>query len=223
MYSDDLNFLTNLFIFRGVESETLLKILSEINPELICYSSKDVIFEPQDYEHKIGFVLSGECQIERVKEDGNTIPLNSVKPSDSFGILAVLSREEKFPTRIIAKKASDILFIKDTDFYLMINKYPMISMNVIDFLASKIAFLNDKIATFASDSVEEKLQKLLLSEYKKHGEAFPFNCKKSAETLNIGRASLYRAITALCDNGIIKLENKKIYILDPLGLERKKK
>ena len=137
--------------------------------------------------------------------------------------MAVLSKEEEFPTRITAKKATKILFIRKDDVLRIIRKYPEIAMNVIEFLAAKVEFLNGKVATFSADTVEEKLRSFLLTEYRKSGPTFSFNCKKSAEAINAGRASLYRALTSLTESGIIKLKNKKIYILDPSGLERNQK
>ena len=106
----------------------------------------------------------------------------------------------------------------------MIESSSAVAMNVIRFLAGKIDFLNQKIATFSSDTVEDKLANFLLNEHKKHGSnEFLLNCKRTAEAISAGRASLYRAIASLTDAGIIKLENKKIIILDPQGLERKTK
>ena len=43
---------------------------------------------------------------------------------------------------------------------------------------------------------------------------------KTADKLGVGRASLYRALDSLADSGVIKLETKKIFIIDPKGLER---
>ena len=94
-------------------------------------------------------------------------------------------------------------------------------MNIIEFLTEKINFLNDKIAAFSGGSVEEKLAShILLLSKKNNSLEFDFNKKKSAEALNCGRASLYRAISALESAGYISLDNKKIIINDPEGLER---
>ena len=97
-------------------------------------------------------------------------------------------------------------------------------MNVIKFMSKKIRFLNEKVATFSSPTVEEKLCNYILAEYKKYGEReICFNCKKTADATSSGRASIYRAIGSLAERGIIKFESKKIFILDPYGLERNSK
>ena len=218
------DFLSSVFLFNEVSRETVADILKTITPEIKLYAHKEEIYTPLDYEHKIGFLIKGECTVERIKNDGNSVPLNTLKPGQSFGIMTVLSCDEEFPTRIVAKRESEILFISKEDALKLINSYPKIAMNVISFLTKKICFLNSKIATFSSATVEEKLSNYILSEYKRiDSEVIPFNCQKSAAAISAGRASLYRAINALSDEGIIRLENKKIYILDLKGLERNSK
>ena len=81
--------------------------------------------------------------------------------------------------------------------------------------------MNDKVAAFSGGCVEEKLASYLLGLKRKYRSCeFDFNKKKSAEALNCGRASLYRAIASLETEGYISFENKKIHINDPEGLER---
>ena len=218
------DFLSTVFLFQEVEKEAIADIISKITPEIKLYAHKEVIYTPCDYEHKLGFIIKGECTVERIKSDGNAVPLNTLKRGQSFGIMTILSCDDEFPTRVVAKRDTEILFLSKNDTLRLINSYPRIAMNVISFLSKKICFLNGKIATFSSSTVEEKLSNYILAEYKKRGsDVIPFNCQKSAAAISAGRASLYRAISALSDSGIIKLENKKIYILDLNGLERNSK
>ena len=105
----------------------------------------------------------------------------------------------------------------------LISIEPDVSMNVIKFLAGRVSFLNKKIATLSNTSAEEKLSVFLLEQYREHGAEFSINCKKVSEALSLGRASLYRALKQLEDEGTIKYDTKKIYINDPKGLERNTK
>ena len=221
MSKKNVEILLDTFIFSSISRKDALNILSEINYEVKSFSHGDSIYSPSHYEKKIGFVLSGECVINKLKSDGSLVPLNTIKPGDSFGILAVLSCKDEYPTQIVASRNSEILFIPQNDFLSILKKNSEVAMNVISFLSEKISFLNSKISTFASDNVEQKLANYIISEYKKNLKTeFPFNCKKTAESLNVGRASLYRAINSLSKAGYINLINKKIYILDLNSLER---
>lgn len=221
MKLDILGFFTEVFLFDSVKPETLSNLIDDISPEIKEFSHREIIYSPNDYEKKIGFIVRGECIVEQLKSDGKAVPLNVLRRADSFGIMAVLSDEGEFPTRITAVKDSTVVFITNEKLLLILKKYPAVAMNLIYFLSAKIAFLNKKISTFTSVTVEDKLANFLLQEYRRLDSfEIPFSCQKAAKSINAGRASLYRAITALSESNIIKLENKKIYILNPQGLER---
>ena len=218
---DALDFLSETFLFRGIPKEKSLKRIEQINVEKRCFAADETIFRPDSYQKKIGFVLSGECYVERKKCDGTSIPLNLLKKGDSFGILALFSEVDEFPTSIRAKKASCVVFIPQEDLQSLIRKDSEIAINVIKFMSGRISFLNSKLTTFSSDNVCQRLAHFIFTEYKRTGETvFPINCKRTSEALNVGRASLYRNLEDLAHEGIIKFENKKIYITDLEGLER---
>ena len=216
-------FFSEVFLFSGLPEDKLRAALSECEPELRDYARGEAIYAPDNYEKEIGFIYLGECEIKRRKADGTEVVLNTLKSGDSFGILAVLSNEEEFPTEISARVLSEVFFIKKSKLLRVIRHYPTIAMNVINFLAKKVSFLNEKIATFSSESVEEKLRRFLLQEYEKCGATeFSLNCKKCSEAISAGRASVYRGLDSLVKSGFIKYENKIITILDLDGLERTK-
>ncbi len=221
MNEEIITFFKSTFLFSGMSDAAVLTAMKDITPEYRMYAAKECIYSPTDYDRKLAFVLSGECNIERIKSDGGKVPLNTVSAGGSFGIVAVLTDTEEFPTEVSAKTKCEIIMIQKHEVKELIFKNPVVCENLISFLAGRISFLNKKIATFASDSVEEKLTNFLLNEAERRRACeFPFNAKKTAEAINSGRASLYRAIASLTDKGIITLVDKKIFINDLKGLER---
>lgn len=197
----------------------LEKIISTVTIEDMDFKKGEVIFSPTNHPEKIAFIASGECIVERVRTS-DTIPLNILKKSDSFGILSIFSSGEEYPTRIKALTPARVLFINKDDIVGLVKRYSQIAMNVIGFLSGRIEFLNKKIAAFSGKSVEERLATYLLEKKKLHGCEFSFSPTAVALTLNVGRASLYRAIDSLTKLGYIKSETKKIVIICPEGLER---
>ncbi len=196
------------------------KILTFANPEIKQFERGECIFSPEKTDTKVGFVLSGECEVKHLRKDKSFVLLNTISAPESFGILSVFSEEEDYPTYIFARKNAAVLFFSKQDIHLMIEKSPDVSKNVIAFLAKKIMFLNKKVSTYSGASVEEKLSGFLYSEYEKYGEEFSLNCKRCSEALGVGRASVYRAIDALVSEQIIMFSNKKIKIISPQRLER---
>lgn len=218
--TDYSKFLKSTFLFKEVDERDITALLNSVSQEERSYRRAELIFSPDDFERKLGFVLSGECTVGRLS-GGSFVPLNTLHAGDSFGILSVFSVRDEFPTLIKAKSACTVLFFSAEATRSLVQSNPTVSMNVIEFLARKISFLNDKIAAFSGGSVEAKLAGYILELKKKHDSlTFDFNKKKSAEALNCGRASLYRAIASLEEGGYVSFESKKIIINDPKGLER---
>lgn len=214
------DFLSETFLFSGMRHQSIESITRAIDPTPRRFSRGEIIYSPKSYEKKIGFVLSGECEVCRERA-GEFLPLNTIFPRSSFGITAIFADTDEFPTIVRAKKDSEIIFISDAELNVLMKKYPKISQNIIKFLSNRIVFLNQKVDTFSGSTVEKKLAKFLLSEYKRtQCDSFPISCTKTAEKLAIGRASLYRALSSLEEDGFIKFENKIIIIESPCGLER---
>lgn len=214
------SFFTKTFLFTGISEQETKKILSGIDFRISEYKRGDTVYSQEVFYSKIGFILEGACSVCQKKAGGRAVPLNVLEKYQSFGISAVLSLEDSFPTEITAKKETKIIFISRDDFINAIHENGLVAMNVINFLAGRIKFLNKKIATFSLDGCEQRLSRVILAEYERLGESeFSLNCKKTAEELNIGRASLYRSIKELCSAGYIEYENKKIIIKDPIGLK----
>lgn len=214
------SFLKKTFLFKGIDEDDIDRLIKNARIEEISYQRADVIYSPEDFEKKIGFVYRGECTVGR-QSGGAIVPLNTVKEGESFGIVAVFSDRDEFPTLVTAKAPSTVIFFSADDVHKLVRLDSRIALNVIEFLTAKINFMNDKVAAFSGGCVEEKLASYLLGLKRKYGSSeFDFNKKKSAEALNCGRASLYRAIASLESEGYISFENKKIHINDQEGLER---
>ncbi len=215
------NALEGLFLFDGIAPSNYIKIVEKYSPAVCEYSKGDIIFSKEEHREVVGFVLSGECEVHRPRGERDVI-LNTLLPKSSFGILSVFSNED-YPTKIFARKNTAVLFFSKNDILNMCEEEPIISLNIIKFLSERIAFLNKKIAAYTGSSVEEMLATFLYNEYKKRGDSFPLNCKRCSETLGVGRASIYRALSSLISEELITFNEKQINIISPSGLERKTK
>ncbi len=211
--------LANFFPFKDLSVEELSKIATEIKFETVKYQKGDFVYSPEHFEKKIGFVISGKCEVYKLKHTGPPMPLNTLSRGDSFGVLAAFSKETQFPTAIVAKTICEIAFMSACDLTRLCENNSRVAMNVILFMADRISFLNGKIATYSRDSIRDKMAVFIQNERKKQGtDTIRFNCKKCSEILNAGRASVYRAIEQLTKLGIISFNNKQISVLDAEAL-----
>ena len=95
----------------------------------------------------------------------------------------------------------------------MMQRDPRITKNYISYLSQRILFLNEKISVLSAGTAEERLKLLLLQR-----GSLKCSMTSLSQELNLGRASLYRAIASLESKGIIRQEKNSIVILDDKGL-----
>lgn len=220
MKKEHLSFISSVFLFEGVDPDTVNEIVNTFDFTVKEFSKGDVIFSPESFQKKIGFVVRGECRVEKAREDECAVYLNTLLPPSSFGIMAALSSSSEYPTRIVASKSASVMFIGGDDLIAMIKKYPEISLNVIKFLTSRITFLNKKVATFSEKSTVQKLASYLLSRFREIGSTVKISRTTLASELGVGRASIYRDLDLLSEKGLIEINQKEIIIKCPEGLER---
>lgn len=212
------------FLFQNITNSESLKLISALDVEYKDYAKGEVIYQPDKFEKKIGFVVSGECRVEKIRNDSHGIPLNLLTSGDAFGIVAVFTGCEEFPTAIYANKDTKIAYFSKNSIEILMKKNHFISMNIIYFLANRIMFLNAKISSFSSDNVEQKTAIYLLELSRTtNSKTVKFNKKLAAQAINVGRTSLYRALDQLEADGYIKINENNIIINDLDGLERKTK
>jgi CRP-like cAMP-binding protein len=146
--------------------------------------------------------------------------LNTIRSPSSFGILSAFNKSEKFPTTVVCRKNSVIVYINNVDFIELMKSHPLISFNVAVFLADRVSFLNRKVKDFSGNTVTEKLSSYLVAESKsKNTLTLDLNIKKTSETLNTGRASLYRSFDSLQNDRIIERDGDCIKILSRDSLD----
>ncbi len=218
------NWIEKAFLFKDIDCAETHRLLSTVNVEHRDYLKGESIFLPNDFDKRIGFIVSGECQIVKIRNNSEGIPLNTLSVGDAFGVIAVFTGCEEFPTKIFALRDSKIAFLNKNDVLNLMNNSLQISINIINFLADRICFLNNKITSFSGDNVEQKIALYILDLHKSTQDGIiKFNKKHAAESINIGRTSLYRALDSLEREGIIQINEKNIIIIDLDGLERKSK
>jgi CRP-like cAMP-binding protein len=209
MDKKDFSFLSKTFLMAGIEEKELSSLTCELKTQTIVCAKGDRIDLALAEEKRMGFVLSGQCEVTCDK-----LVLNTLNKGDSFGILSIFS-DEPYPTSIIAKKACRILLIEKDSLLSLIQESSKIAMNIILFLAGRVRFLSKKATVLGGSSAEEKCAAYLKEEYLKIGSDFPFSATAVARKINVGRASLYRALTCLESKGVIQHKDNSIIILHP--------
>lgn len=186
-----------------------------VSVESFCQN--DLIYSPRSTCLHVGIILSGTAIASPVSSsDGVMLRLMCV--GDVFGIANLYAESECFPSVITAKNDVEVLFIESNAFCALLECDKNAMKAYLSFLCDRIIYLNKKISTLTAGNTERKLA-FFLCENESGGEfVSPLSMCALAETLSIGRASLYRALDALVADGLIVRDGKKILIPDKNAL-----
>jgi len=199
------------------EIQSVMQMLEE-QAEILTYQNNGIL-----EGESLGLVLSGHVVITSEGENGKEIILNIVESAGVFRATGIFSRVGAQPTRIHARGKTKVLIIHTGLLELMLSQSPIILRNYLAFLAERILFLNQKIQTLAGGSVEDRILMYLGDRFNRTGSqtlVLPMKVGELATSLNISRASFYRALDELEANGIIKRSGKTITINMPETLSK---
>ena len=213
----ELEIVRSSFLFRNAGAETIDSALSDPLAKIASYGKGDTVYDPAHFSRAVGLVLSG-----RIRVSGGSAPryrMRTLSKGDPFGAAAVFSPEEDYATCLTAETRCRVLFLPQTLLARLLVEDPAVAENYIVFLSERVRFLNEKIRSLTTPSTGGTLREYLLKNAKEEEDGFVLRLGISysalASALNMGRASLYRALDGLEKSGAIRREGKKILIPDP--------
>lgn len=197
-------------IFKNVNEKTV-KYLLENCSVLEC--KKNDAFDTE--KSSLFVILKGNASVYGVSKTKPVI-LNTLSEGKLFG-MASLFGENCGMTVIRAKENCTYAVLAQNCVEEMLKNDIVFTKNYICFLSDKIRFLNKKIAFFTSGSAEKTVAGYILSlpVNSDNTVKIEMSLSKLSQHLDIGRASLYRALDTLEENGFICRNNNVIKITSP--------
>ncbi|NLA87685.1 MAG: Crp/Fnr family transcriptional regulator [Clostridiales bacterium] len=212
--------ITGCTLFRGVVEDIIARALEDERCRLIVLKKNAVVFDVYDYRNCLGLVLSGSIAV--TKPSGSRYVMTNLWRGSLFGSANLYDDDTDVVSVLTASSACRIVFFPRALVEALMGEANDIALNYIRFLTGRVRFLNDRIQGLVSGSAEAALKQYLMQNAAASGDnnivRLPGSISSLAGTLNIGRASLYRAFESLERAGIIKKTGKEIEITSPDGL-----
>lgn len=168
----------------------------------------------------IAVLLSGQVDVLSSLSD-TAVRLRRLVPGNSFGVATLYTENRQYETVIRAVTDCEILLLPEKCVKRLIHSHAQIAENYIRFLSERICFLNQKVTAFTAGSAEAKLAVYLsgLAADADGKVSLPISLSALADSLGMGRASLYRALEKFEQSEWIAREGKHIRILHPCALQ----
>lgn len=161
--------------------------------ETVCGRTKDQM---------LGVVANGCVRVTTVVPN-HTVVLRSIEAFGVFGAASLFGHDHP-DTTVTAREDSTVLCFDRASMEILLSMSNSLSLSYIAFLSDRVAFLNQKIATFTAGSAAAVLEQYLRSLPSEGGMVMLPPLQRLAAQLGMGRASLYRALEELAARGRIE-------------------
>jgi len=206
-------------LFQGVDPDCLWSVLSDVRCTLMYHQKGSMICGGTQFQRALGILLSGRIRVTRTCHDGKESPVSTQTPGAMFGMAVLFCNAEEFPTELHSESSCEVLYVREDLLLDLMRQNFTVAENYIRHLSGRILFLNRKIAGLSAGGSTHKLAQWILDHAEDNEAEFPA-MSRLAKELNIGRASLYRAMEALEAAQSIRREGNRIHILEPSQLQR---
>ncbi len=207
-HTDILNLLVTLPLFSAASHTRLQSTLESEHAHLVTLAAGQML--PARYAEMLGVVLAGKLQILSADADRSVV-LRSVGKRHIFGAAALFLEDRAPVSRLLAQSECTLFFLEKAAVRELLVADPAFMDAYLRSLAERVHFLNGKIRCFTAGSAERRLA-LWLAE-QPEGTPFPVGSLTTlADTLDIGRASLYRALDKLEAEGLIARNGRKMTV-----------
>lgn len=215
--------LTKCNLFENISSVQIDGLLSKIDYKITHFEKNEIVFSPFQIADRIGIILSGSIDIQKLFPDGKMIILDRKESFDVIAEPSIFATHQYYPATASVCKSCKILFINKNDLQLLFTLNNTFMLNYLESVSNLTLLLKHKIGILSLDSIREKIAGYLIHDFKiNHSKiiTLPFSKKAWAEYMDISRTSLSRELKKLQTDGIISFNKRKIEIIDLKGLEK---
>lgn len=207
-------------LFRGVDEEDLDAYLQKLGAREGEVASGEYIFREEDEAKGLYILLKGMVEVEKNDGSGKRQMVNRFdKPDTVFGEVYLFLEDRPYDFACRAVKDSRLLFVPKEAFDLSGGATAQrLTQNMLQVLAKKAYFLNQKMLILSAGSIRKKIARHLLFKNPGGEPMMLMNREELADYLAVPRPSLSRELMKMHREGYIDLEGRQLSF-DPEKLE----
>ena len=207
----ELRCVADTFLFSGYSQEALPSLLELCTPRRRQYPKHSIIYSQHEFRQELGLLLSGAILVSK-----GELVVSHLEQGALFGAAALFNEETDYVSTLRALSHCDILFFSQEAIQALIDREPLARRNFIRYLSQRIRFLSRRIDALTQNTGEKKLSSFLLQHMGPEGRIdLVCSMTELAARLNVGRATLYRELQKLEEQGIITRQGKQITVQRP--------
>ena len=164
-------------------------------------------------------VVAGTVRIASVAADGREATLNTIRPGEIFGEIALLDGRPRTASAIAAEPC-ELLVLRRDEFLPLMRERPAISENLLKVLCAKLRRASEQVEDSHFLPMSARLAKAVLRMSKEGGEAVRITQRELGHMIGLSRETTNKMLGALADGGALRIGKASIAVLDRAALER---
>jgi CRP-like cAMP-binding protein len=212
-------------MFAGLSPNEQDKLLSLMVP--LKVKTGTAIFFEDDPSDSLYVMLSGSAKVFHTSEDGKDRILNTLRPGDAFGELAMIEGLPRSAT-VEAVEDTELLCLSRRDFETFAQAHPQVLWRLLQALCGRLRkFTEDKLDPLYRD-VPYRVLHTLSRLVERHGESssdgwrilYPLSVGELASMVGANRETVSRLIELYERDGLVRRDGQTWVVPDRRALAR---
>lgn len=210
-------------LFKNINSYDCKRMMTCFNPDIKRYKSGSCIANYDEYNDKIGIVLSGRAVMVRYDINGVRTIIESLEEQSIFGAFFTFNISKRNTIEIVSETDCEIMFVRRSEITKRCEKacqcHSMVVENLLALMSEKTISLSERIEVLSQRSIEDKLISCLeiIEDKTPDGKTpqIPFSTTALSDYLCVNRSALQREISKLKNAGVLTISKRKFKFLRP--------
>ncbi len=186
------------------------------------YAPNEIVFHRGDPASHLYVLIAGTVKVSLPDEQGREAIVALLRGGDVFGDLALFDDSPRSATVIAITETECFLLARD-EFLALLEKSPAAMRHVLRLLARMVRRLSTRVEDLVFLDVPSRVAKSLIDLAELGGTAVPeiqMTQEDLAAIVGATRVSVNRVLASLESRGIVKVERRRIEIVDRDRLQR---
>ena len=216
----DYSLLSESPPFKGLSTSDIETILSVLPHRIKKFQSGTLISQSGEPVNSLMIVISGLVKGEMVDYAGRIIKIEDIPAPGALASAFMFGARNRFPVNVITISDTELLVIDKSDFLKLLMNNDKILVNFLDMISNRSQFLSEKIKFLNFKTIKGKLAQyiLKLTDDQKNEIKLDRTQNDLADYFGVARPSIARVLKEMEEEGFIKVNGKKILIIDKRGL-----
>ena len=218
--NEDFRLLEQVSLFKGIDSTDMSNIIKCLDGKVKEYPRNQLIIRVGDKITSLGVVLAGKVQVIREDIMGNRMIVAGLEEGEVFGETFACAAVAASPVSVLASEACKILWIPIEHIVSTCSSacsfHSRLIMNLLQLLARKNLYLNNKMELLSKRSIRDKIMAYLLSQAEQNNVSsfeIALNRNEMADYLCIDRSAMCRELSKLREEAVIEYRKNYFKIL----------